>query len=175
MGALDGRRETTGAVNHVATDRHAFYPRAPARIVPLIPSAFAISMEKLQAKLQVASTEYQKLQNDLSVAVDSRQRLDAQLQENEMVKKVRWNLASSELVRVYVAQGFPSGICSIDFGKRSLQTYRSGSGETGPAGSKGERGSTVGIDPGRYVSRHFSIGFRQVSIRIVQKANGNAD
>ena len=96
MGALDGRRGRTGAVNHVATDRHAFrvYHRALARIVPLIPSAFAISMEKLQAKLQAASTEYQKLQNDLSVAVDSRQRLDAQLQENEMVKKVRWNLAS---------------------------------------------------------------------------------
>ena len=46
-------------------------------------------MEKLQAKLQAASAEYQKLQNDLSVAVDSRQRLDSQLQENEMVKKVR--------------------------------------------------------------------------------------
>ena len=45
-------------------------------------------MEKLQARLQAASTEYQKLQSDLSVAVDSRQRLDAQLQENEMVKKV---------------------------------------------------------------------------------------
>ena len=45
-------------------------------------------MEKLQARLQVASTEYQKLQSDLSAAVDSRQRLDAQLQENEMVKKV---------------------------------------------------------------------------------------
>jgi hypothetical protein len=45
-------------------------------------------MEKLQARLQAASAEYQKLQSDLSVAVDSRQRLDAQLQENEMVKKV---------------------------------------------------------------------------------------
>jgi len=45
-------------------------------------------MEKLQARLQAVSAEYQKLQSDLSVAVDSRQRLDAQLQENEMVKKV---------------------------------------------------------------------------------------
>jgi len=44
-------------------------------------------MEKLQARLQAASTEYQKLQSDLSAAVDSRQRLDSQLQENEMVKK----------------------------------------------------------------------------------------
>jgi len=44
-------------------------------------------MEKLQARLQATSTEYQKLQNDLSAAVDSRQRLDSQQQENEMVKK----------------------------------------------------------------------------------------
>jgi len=88
VGALGGRRETTGAVNHVV-DRHAFPPRALVCLIPLISSAFAISMEKLQARLQAASTEYQKLQSDLSVAVDSRQRLDAQLQENEMVKKVR--------------------------------------------------------------------------------------
>jgi hypothetical protein len=51
-------------------------------------------MEKLQARLQAASAEYQKIQNDLSVAVDSRQRLDSQLQENEMVKKVRRSLFS---------------------------------------------------------------------------------
>ena len=57
---------------------------------PLILSILAISMEKLQAKLQEASTEYQKLQSDLSAAIDSRQRLDAQLEENEMVKKVGW-------------------------------------------------------------------------------------
>jgi len=44
-------------------------------------------MEKMQARLQAASAEYQKLQSDLSVVVDSRQRLEAQLQENEMVKK----------------------------------------------------------------------------------------
>ena len=46
-------------------------------------------MDALQAKLQVTSAEYQKLQNDLSFAVDSSQRLDSQLQENEMVKKVK--------------------------------------------------------------------------------------
>ena len=42
----------------------------------------------LQAQLQVATAEYQKLQADLQNAVDARQRLDSQLQENEMVKKV---------------------------------------------------------------------------------------
>jgi len=41
----------------------------------------------LEAKLQQASIEYQKLQADLSKAVEARQRLDAQLSENELVKK----------------------------------------------------------------------------------------
>ena len=42
----------------------------------------------LESKLQQASVEYQKLQADLSKAVEARQRLDAQLSENELVKKV---------------------------------------------------------------------------------------
>ncbi|KAH9974512.1 Prefoldin [Russula compacta] len=41
----------------------------------------------LQARLQAASSDYQKLQADLSNAVEARQRLDAQLSENEVVKK----------------------------------------------------------------------------------------
>ena len=43
----------------------------------------------LEARLQAASSDYQKLQADLSDAVEARQRLDAQLSENELVKKVR--------------------------------------------------------------------------------------
>ncbi|KAG8725397.1 hypothetical protein FRC09_000038 [Ceratobasidium sp. 395] len=42
----------------------------------------------IEARLQTASTAYQKLQDDLQTAVESRQRLDAQLNENELVKKV---------------------------------------------------------------------------------------
>ena len=42
----------------------------------------------LQAKFQQASIEFQKLQSDLSDTVGARQRLDAQLSENELVKKV---------------------------------------------------------------------------------------
>lgn len=42
----------------------------------------------LQAKLQAGSAEFQKLQIDLSRAVEARQKLDAQLSENELVKKV---------------------------------------------------------------------------------------
>ncbi|KZS91762.1 Prefoldin [Sistotremastrum niveocremeum HHB9708] len=38
-------------------------------------------------RLQGLSREYQKLQGDLETAVDARQRLDAQLTENEQVKK----------------------------------------------------------------------------------------
>ncbi|PPQ63008.1 hypothetical protein CVT24_006114 [Panaeolus cyanescens] len=41
----------------------------------------------LQAKLQTASAEFQKLQIDLARAVEARQKLDAQLSENELVKK----------------------------------------------------------------------------------------
>ena len=43
----------------------------------------------LEARLQAASSEYQKLQADLSNVVEARQRLDAQLSENELVKKAR--------------------------------------------------------------------------------------
>ncbi|KAI0650989.1 prefoldin subunit 6 [Trametes meyenii] len=41
----------------------------------------------LQERLQTASTEFQKIQGELSSAVDARQKLDAQLSENELVKK----------------------------------------------------------------------------------------
>ncbi len=43
----------------------------------------------LQERYQTASAEFQKLQNDLTLAVDARQKLEAQLSENELVKKVR--------------------------------------------------------------------------------------
>ena len=43
---------------------------------------------QLQNRIQILSTEYQKLQNTLAEAVEARQRLDAQLSENELVKKV---------------------------------------------------------------------------------------
>ena len=42
----------------------------------------------LQERLQTASAEFQKIQTDLTLAVDARQKLDAQLSENELVKKV---------------------------------------------------------------------------------------
>lgn len=42
----------------------------------------------LELKLQQASAEFQQLQADLSRVVEARQRLDAQLSENELVKKV---------------------------------------------------------------------------------------
>ncbi len=43
----------------------------------------------LQEQFQTVSGEFQKIQNDLSLAVDARQKLEAQLSENELVKKVR--------------------------------------------------------------------------------------
>ena len=44
---------------------------------------------QLQERLQVATGEYQRLQGELSDVVEARQKLDAQLSENELVKKVR--------------------------------------------------------------------------------------
>jgi len=45
--------------------------------------------DSLQIRHQRASADFQKLQSDLSNAVEARQRLDAQLSENELVKKVK--------------------------------------------------------------------------------------
>lgn len=42
----------------------------------------------LGLRLQAATSEYQKLETDLSNTVEARQKLDAQLSENEQVKKV---------------------------------------------------------------------------------------
>jgi prefoldin beta subunit len=47
----------------------------------------------LPARLQAASADYQKLQADLSGVVEARQRLDAQLSENELVKKVNTEIS----------------------------------------------------------------------------------
>ena len=43
----------------------------------------------LQARAQAATAEFQRLQSELSEAVEARERLEAQLNENEQVKKVR--------------------------------------------------------------------------------------
>jgi len=42
----------------------------------------------LEIRLQAATSEYQKIETDLTNAVEIRQKLDAQLTENEQVKKV---------------------------------------------------------------------------------------
>lgn len=49
----------------------------------------------LAIKLQAATTDFQKLQADMAKAVDARQKLEAQLSENELVKKVRKYFAST--------------------------------------------------------------------------------
>lgn len=42
----------------------------------------------LTIKLQSATSDFQKLQADMAKAVEARQKLEAQLSENELVKKV---------------------------------------------------------------------------------------
>lgn len=57
----------------------------------------------LAIKLQSATGEFQKLQGDMGKVVEARQKLEAQLSENELVKKVSNNLfligLDSEMVR----------------------------------------------------------------------------
>jgi len=52
----------------------------------------------LQQRLQAASADFEKLQADHSLAVEARQRLDAQLSENELVKKEFAQLTPSNVV-----------------------------------------------------------------------------
>jgi len=52
----------------------------------------------LEARLQTASAEYQRIQAELSTAVGARQRLDAQLSENELVKKEFAQLTADNVV-----------------------------------------------------------------------------
>ncbi|KAI8579751.1 hypothetical protein K450DRAFT_271592 [Umbelopsis ramanniana AG] len=46
-----------------------------------------MSAQVIEAKLEAESRAFQKLQKDLTKAVESRQQLDSQRQENELVKK----------------------------------------------------------------------------------------
>jgi prefoldin beta subunit len=66
------------------------------------------SLAALQQKVQVAAQEYQKLQIELSAVVDARQKLDAQLQENELVKKVPRAVITAYSNRSYSLQEFAS-------------------------------------------------------------------
>ena len=50
----------------------------------------------LESKLQDISSEIQKIQVTMSKAVTAREKLEAQLQENELVKKV--SLVSSRII-----------------------------------------------------------------------------
>ncbi|PCH32958.1 prefoldin subunit 6 [Wolfiporia cocos MD-104 SS10] len=52
----------------------------------------------LQERLQAASADYQKIQEDVSTAVEARQRLEGQLSENELVKKEFASLAEENTV-----------------------------------------------------------------------------
>ena len=82
----------------------------------------------LQARLQTASSDYQKLQADLSNAVEARQRLDAQLSENELVKKVRpsfyiWSPNGLDAAH-------PPGVRHLDAQQCGVQTGGTGLSQT---------------------------------------------
>ncbi|KAF9731373.1 prefoldin subunit 6 [Paraphaeosphaeria minitans] len=56
-------------------------------------------MSDVQKKLQALSDDYQTLQGELSGAVEARQKLESQQQENTNVKKVRTNTRCSRKKR----------------------------------------------------------------------------
>lgn len=85
----------------------------------------------LQARLQAASSDYQRLQADLSNTVEARQRLDAQLSENELVKKVRpsfyiWSANELDLAH-------PPGVLHLDAEQCRVQTSGTGLSQTRPS------------------------------------------
>jgi chaperonin cofactor prefoldin len=61
----------------------------------------------MESKLQEASQDFQKLQVDLARAVEARQQIDAQLSENEQVKKVLIPINCPQEI-----DGWHSGICA---------------------------------------------------------------
>ncbi|KZV75296.1 Prefoldin beta-like protein [Peniophora sp. CONT] len=52
----------------------------------------------LQARAQATTAEFQRLQSELSEAVEARERLEAQLNENELVKKEFTSLTPNNTV-----------------------------------------------------------------------------
>ena len=94
--------------------------------------------------------EYQKLQTDLSNVVDSRQRLDAQLSENELVKKVydKFTVTSTWLILILPLS---PGICSVDLRECCLQADWACPCETRPDRGKEQRRYTSRFHSGRNV------------------------
>ncbi|KAI6153688.1 prefoldin subunit 6 [Pisolithus tinctorius] len=56
----------------------------------------------MESTLQEISAEYQKLQTDLTILVDKRTRLEAQLSESEMVKKEFANLTANNTIYKFI-------------------------------------------------------------------------
>src|ERR1700730_11521391 len=89
-------------------------------------------MSRIQ--LGVATTEYQKIQADLSNIVEARQRLDAQRSENELVQKVIELFMTFKLYLLNLAVGIPTA----DSRQYRLQANRTCSCEARPRRGKGE-------------------------------------
>jgi hypothetical protein len=97
----------------------------------------------LPARLQAASSDYRRLQAELSNAVEARQRLDAQLSENELVKKVRKSSLFSESRshkpssrrRCFMTTA-TAGVRHINAEQCRIQACGTGIGQTGSGGSE---------------------------------------
>lgn len=115
----------------------------------------------LQARAQVATAEYQRLQTDLQNAVEARQRLDAQLSENEMVKKVSTRWSPRSMTQSYDTR--TSGIRSINIQQHCIQTGWTSLGATRSSGCEEQCRYATGLHSGRNVHSNFSCKLAQPS------------
>ena len=102
----------------------------------------------LAVRLESASTEFQKIQLELQNAVEARQRLDAQLNENELVKKVR-HVPQHRSRLALTADG--AGVRAVDTGQCRLQADRPCPNQAGPGGGQEQCRYATVLHPGRDV------------------------
>ncbi|EIW56269.1 Prefoldin beta-like protein [Trametes versicolor FP-101664 SS1] len=99
----------------------------------------------LQERLQTESAEFQKIQAELSSVVEARQKLDAQLSENELVKKefatltadnTVYKLVGPVLVQQDQAEARQNVDTRLDFIKSEIKRVE---GQLKDLGEKGEK------------------------------------
>ncbi|KAL1943452.1 hypothetical protein VTO73DRAFT_4527 [Trametes versicolor] len=99
----------------------------------------------LQERLQTESAEFQKIQAELSSVVEARQKLDAQLSENELVKKefatltadnTVYKLVGPVLVQQDQAEARQNVDTRLDFIKSEIKRVE---GQLKELGEKGEK------------------------------------
>ena len=110
----------------------------------------------LELRLQTATSEYQKLETDISSAVEARQKLDAQLSENDQVKKACFYFIFHPVFYLFsTTHPITPGIRAATAFKRHLQIDWTRFGEAGSGRGESQRRDTAGI----YSRRNVRVPF----------------